>query len=167
MKHYLILTLFTVLSLNVLAAKLPSELVGSSLQDHRGRSVKADELNDKKLIGFYFSAAWCPHCRAINPELVRLYQKHKNDLEIVLVSKDKTAKALQEYMRDARMPWKSIQWGSVEEHALRNHFDAQGIPLLIVVDKQGNLITRDGAKEVKSDARKAIQTWLDKAQTSK
>ena len=43
------------------------ELVRSS-----GKAVKGSKsLSKKKLIGLYFSAHWCPPCRAFTPELVK------------------------------------------------------------------------------------------------
>ncbi len=164
MKRYTILIISILFSCQFLAAKLPTDQMANFLQDHRGRTAKIEDINSKKLVGFYFSAGWCSHCRTFTPELVKFYQRGKQDMEIILVSKDKSEKAQQEYIRDFRMQWKAAKWDSPLPQLLRNHYDAEGIPTLIVVDAKGNLITRDGVKELTADPRNALQNWLAKAQ---
>ena len=44
------------------------------------------------MIGLYFSAHWCPPCKAFTPVLVEAHQKLKatgRDFEVVFVSSDK------------------------------------------------------------------------------
>jgi hypothetical protein len=45
---------------------------------------------------------------------------------------------------------------------LQQKFEIQGIPSLVIVDDQGNLITKDGRSEMNgsdADARKALRGW--------
>jgi thiol-disulfide isomerase/thioredoxin len=59
-----------------------------------------------KSIGIYFSAHWCPPCRAFTPELAKLYkeaQESTPSLRMVFVSCDRDEKAFDEYR--AEMPW--------------------------------------------------------------
>ncbi len=56
-----------------------------------------------KMVGIYFSAHWCPPCRAFTPNLVKFRDKNKDEFEIVFVSSDKdeaAQKSLHEGDRD-------------------------------------------------------------------
>ena len=49
-------------------------LAGKSLYRADGSSVSADvALANKKVVLFYFSAHWCPPCRAFTPVLKDFY----------------------------------------------------------------------------------------------
>jgi len=49
-------------------------LTGQQLLKKDGTVVSADSaLADKKIIGFYFSAHWCPPCRLFTPALAEFY----------------------------------------------------------------------------------------------
>ena len=49
-------------------------LLGQQLLRKTGEVVLADEvLKDKKIIGYYFSAHWCPPCRNFTPILSDFY----------------------------------------------------------------------------------------------
>ena len=52
-----------------------ADLVGPELLRKDGTTVSADEaLNNKTLVGFYFSAHWCPPCRQFTPILADFYK---------------------------------------------------------------------------------------------
>src|SRR5437764_9700345 len=74
-----------------IAAALKGDLVVSK----NGTSSRFNEepLAQKKLIGLYFSAHWCPPCRKFTPELVQFYNRvapQHSEFEIVFVSLDRT-----------------------------------------------------------------------------
>ena len=85
------------------AEKLADSLQGSLVRLNQDAIVKAepDALAGKKLIAVYYSAHWCPPCRAFTPELVKFYDETKAnhpDFELVFVSSDHSAKEMKEYM---------------------------------------------------------------------
>ena len=50
-------------------------LSGKNLMRFDGSSVSsADALANKKLVAFYFSAHWCPPCKAFTPVLKKFYE---------------------------------------------------------------------------------------------
>ena len=74
-----------------------------------GDTVDVAEVRaSSKYIGLYFSAHWCPPCRAFTPALITAYKEKLKDkgLEIIFVSSDRDAKAFQEYY--STMPWLAI-----------------------------------------------------------
>ena len=56
-----------------------------------------------------FWASWCRPCRVENPNLVRLYNKHKNNgLQIVGVSLDRTKPKWVQAIADDGLTWEHV-----------------------------------------------------------
>lgn len=120
-----------------------------------------------KIVGFYFSAHWCPPCRAFTPKLVEFYcdlKKEFKDIEIVFVSSDKGEAEMMTYMTEATMPWLAVPYGSAAANALKKikkeELESNGIPLLVIV-RDGQMITKNGREDVQSLGLKAYQKWLN------
>lgn len=107
------------------------------LTDSRFKGVK-DHKTPEKYYVFYYTASWCPPCRAFTPTLVSWYNDNKNDnFELVLISSDRDKDAMLNYAKDKKMPWpqlaldKSHKFKGAHDHGVR------GIPSLIVCDLDG------------------------------
>lgn len=101
------------------------------------------EFEKKKVIGLYFSAHWCVPCRKFAPALVAFYNKHAAahpEFEILFVSNDKTAPAMEGHMREVQMPWPALNFDKVSGNAALNKYAGSGIPCLVVVDENGKVI---------------------------
>ena len=93
------------------SAKLSSgmaELLPSRILNNKGKSVSVKELQGK-VVGFYFSAHWCPPCRAFTPSLVDFTDKNNDDFEVVFVSSDRSPDAQMSYMKEANMKWYTLE----------------------------------------------------------
>lgn len=102
------------------------------------------EFEKKKLIGLYFSALWCGPCRKFTPNLVAYYNKvaaAHPEFEIVFVSNDKSASAMEKYMRDDQMPWPALSFDKVAGNAAITKYAGSSIPCLVVVDENGKVIS--------------------------
>ena len=100
-------------------------------------------LENKKLIGFYFSAHWCAPCRKFTPQLVEYYQRvqaQHPEFEIIFVSFDRSRFNWETYMRDARMPWPAIDFDQLGQFASLKELGGESIPSLVVVDATGHLV---------------------------
>ncbi|MEP6810094.1 MAG: thioredoxin-like domain-containing protein [Chthoniobacterales bacterium] len=101
-------------------------------------------LDGKKLIGLYFSAHWCGPCRKFTPELVEFYNravaKHP-EFEIIFISNDRSAPAMEAYMRDLQMPWPAVRFDKIVEKAGLTRYAGSGIPCLVLVDAEGKVIS--------------------------
>ena len=63
----------------------------------------------------YFSAGWCRSCKMFTPKLRNFYEKlNEGDLDVVWVSRDKTAEDQLEYYNKALPNWAYIPFGSPE-----------------------------------------------------
>ncbi len=137
------------------------ERFGEELIRVDGTTVKTDALAGKK-VGIYFSAHWCPPCRAFSPVLVSTYNAIKDkgkDFEIVLVSSDKDGDAMLDYMQELKMPWPAIPYDSPLRAKLGEQYGVQGIPNLVILDADGNTVTKDGTGDVMSKRADAIDAW--------
>jgi nucleoredoxin len=137
------------------------ELIGTELVDAKGQPVELSSL-EGKVIGLYFSAEWCPPCRAFTPSLVKLRDRRSDEFEVVFISSDRSAEDQQGYMKNYKMRWPSLPFGSPKRSELSSKFNISGIPALVIVDSDGNLISRNGRGDMgrsDTDARKALRTW--------
>jgi nucleoredoxin len=101
------------------------------------------EFEKKKLIGLYFSAHWCPPCRKFTPTLVAYYNRvaaAHPEFEILFVSDDKDAAAMENYMRDDQMPWPALSFDKIASNAGLRKYAGSGIPCLVVVDDSGKVV---------------------------
>lgn len=137
------------------------ELFGDELRDSRKKKVSINTLTDKT-IGIYFSAHWCPPCRAFTPQLVDFHNemtKQGNPFEIVFVSSDRDKSSMYNYMEEMDMPWVALPFGDDHKQALAQKFHVSGIPKLVIIDSAGNLITENGRGDVGNNGEKAFDTW--------
>ena len=91
-----------------------AELLPADFLDSEGKKVPSGSLTGK-MVGFYFSAHWCPPCRGFTPSLVEFRDKNKKDFEVVFVSSDKSPDAQMKYMKEMNMKWFTLPHRS--EHA--------------------------------------------------
>jgi nucleoredoxin len=105
-----------------------------------------------KMLGLYFSAHWCPPCQQFTPLLAAKYTElvaAGRPFDIVFVSSDRSeAEALGYYKTH---PWKMLKYdGEDERRALGEHFNVEGIPSLVLVDENFQLVSLNGRKVVMS-----------------
>jgi nucleoredoxin len=78
-------------------------LLGSKLLTKAGGPKKAtsEVMKGKDLLLLYFSASWCPPCKAFSPILVNFYNScaKQGKLEIVYVSSDRTVPDFEGYFK--------------------------------------------------------------------
>ena len=114
-------------------------LKGQQLLKKTGVVVDADEaLQGKKIICFYFSALWCPPCKAFTPALTEFYQvikmtliyqfntkspiehvlmfqelvKEEEPIEVIFVSGDNSPDELLANMKAFHGDWLAVQHGA-------------------------------------------------------
>jgi nucleoredoxin len=117
-----------------------------------------------KVVGLYFSAEWCPPCKAFTPELVKLRDSASDKFEVVFVSSDRSPEAQQKYMKDYKMNWPAVPHDSPLREQLQQKYEIQGIPSLVIINDQGELITSEGRSEMgDGDASGVLNKWISAA----
>ena len=138
-------------------------LAGATLVMADGTTAVADSvLADKELILFYFSAQWCPPCRHFTPMLKEFFEKLPDTagVQIVFVSADPSSAHMLSFMKESHGEWFATQHNSSVANGLKSKFGISGIPTLVVVKKDGTLITKDGRSHVTSlGPDKALKEW--------
>ncbi|CAF0872653.1 unnamed protein product [Didymodactylos carnosus] len=146
-----------------MTTKLGGEYLGEKLLNCQS-TIDTCELNNKT-IGLYFSAHWCGPCRQFTPKLAEVYKNVKSTnpdipFDIIFISGDHDQNAFNDYYKD--MPWKALPF---EEHEradkLNELYEIQGIPALVILKPDGEILTTDGDDEIVTDGLIAINKWLE------
>jgi len=126
----------------------PVEELKSELHDHRARETTSSNLEDKTVL-LYFSAKWCPPCQQFTPKLVDFQKQHSQQVDVVLVSWDRSVDAMKAYINEKKMgDFYSIPPGSQLNRVLSDKFDIKGIPSVVVVNPSGSVVTEDGRRHI-------------------
>lgn len=105
--------------------------------------VPCEDLLSNQLIGLYFAASWCPPCQLFSGVLVQQYKAIKEhfghwSFEILLIPRDHTEEAWRTYTEN--MPWLLVKYSDQVGFRLKDLFDVVSLPLLLIIDSQGELI---------------------------
>ena len=93
-------------------------ILGDKIQGKDGDKDVAELVGEGKVVALYFSAHWCPPCRAFTPQLAEWYKKFKDgenasNFDIVFVSSDRDQAGFDEYYND--MPWLALPFAEREK----------------------------------------------------
>ena len=120
--------------------------------DGKNGKTKLSDIKNSPLIGVYFSAHWCPPCKAFTPLLSKFYKianEKEKQIEIIFISFDRDEKSYKEYYDS--MPWLSFPFKSEKKEVFAKDFSIKGIPALLIFDKDGKLIDYDGRMSVQNN----------------
>lgn len=110
-----------------------------NVADTRGQTVSLDQYRGKVLV-LDFWATWCPPCVAEAPELVQLYNRYRaQGMDIVGVSLDSDAQALENFTRDYKMPWRQIFGGKNWDSDLAKLYKIRSVPCPVVIARDGTV----------------------------
>lgn len=134
--------------------------------DGNKANVSTDSHLANKTVLVYFSAHWCPPCRGFTPDLATFYNtmqsKAQVPFEIIFASSDRDEASFNEYY--AEMPFASIPFSNrAAKEKLSSKFGVSGIPMLVVLDTDGSVVTKKGRNLVSSDPQGANFPWKPKS----
>ena len=128
-------------------------LLGATLLSDEGQPIQTSNANltGYEAIGIFFSGHWCPPSRKFTPELVKTYKMMRangKSFQIVFVSSDESVEEFKLY--HGEMPWLAVPYEHRGRmHELRNMFDVEGIPSLVILDgKTAVPITTEGREAI-------------------
>jgi len=129
-------------AVSAFASSAVFKTIQSDLVDADGRNASPTKLAQSKYVLIYFSAHWCPPCCKFTPELVSFYNQNKDkNLEVVFASSDNSAADMSRYMKELSMPWVGVRFGSQANGYLQSTFCGPGIPCLVLLDENGNVLS--------------------------
>ena len=138
-------------------------ILGKSVQGQGGSSVASSALNDKKFIGIYFSAHWCPPCRQFTPVLAQWYKNvgKAANVEIVFASFDQDQAQYTEYFHS--MPWLTLGFQSEIAESLGEKYGVQGIPALVILKPNGTVVSTNARGDITTNnGANAVANWSSK-----
>ncbi|NNE91809.1 MAG: redoxin domain-containing protein [Verrucomicrobiales bacterium] len=143
-----------------------SAMFAGKLETAGGGDFDAKILNRSDLILLYFSAGWCGPCKTITPIIKRLEEEAEN-VSVVLVNLDFSDEEKAQYLEDSKIDWPSVKGTQNETiQGFVNEYKARRLPTLIVLSPGGDVITKDGIEDLRSDPDGALAKWKTQMQTA-
>ena len=125
----------------------PMEITGTLLN---GQPFDQQTLTGKVVL-VDFWATWCGPCVAEIPNVLEQYKKyHGRGFEVVGISLDQDRSALEKFVVDRKIPWPILfepSEGTGWQHPLATYYGISGIPTVILIGKDGNVITLNARGE--------------------
>jgi len=148
----------------VIATDVSSDGSGAKGFDVSFQGVDKRTINTKDLIGkvvfINFWATWCPPCIEEMPSIQALYNKFKDNKDIVflLVDVDADLKGAERFMRKNNLDMPLF----IPNSNLPSSFLQGAIPTTVILDKRGNIDVRlEGGRDYRAPQMiKAIESLL-------
>jgi len=125
----------------------PMEISGTLLS---GKPFDQKTLAGKVVL-VDFWATWCGPCVAEIPNVLEQYEKyHDKGFEVVGVSLDEDRDALEKFVAEQKIPWPILYekpQGEGWRHPLSTFYGISGIPTVILIGRDGNVITLNARGE--------------------
>lgn len=123
--------------------------------------IEASPLKENGLVCLYFSGKWCAPCTVFTPILIDFYNEiniEEKLFEIIYVSRDKNKEEFEEFFKE--MPWLAFPFGDSRIKKLTEAHDIKGIPVLLVLKKNGEIATNQGKKDIMNEGYDVFQKWV-------
>lgn len=129
-------------------APVGSQFIDLHMTDDKGKNVAlSDYVGKGKIVLLDFWASWCLPCVNSLPHLKELFAAYKNKgFDIVGISLDDKSDAWKKAIKQHQIPWHNISELSIKNKGAEA-YGVKGIPLVILIDKEGMIIAKNPNKE--------------------
>ena len=138
------------------------DILGTELRQQAETVTLSAAISESvKYVGIYFGAHWAPPCRLFTETLSGFYEKVNKDgvkLQVVFCSTDGNEAAFERNY--AKMAWAAVPYNDEERaQSLRQRYGINGIPTLVIIDTNGNLVSYEGRNEIQTHQDGAMEHW--------
>jgi thiol-disulfide isomerase/thioredoxin len=107
-------------------------------------------------------AMWCAPCLAEKPFFQKVEESFKDRDDIVFIGISHDGLASKDVWKKfvARKGWKNIELIANYDESIGKYYKVEGIPRLMIFDKQGKIVTVDAPRPSDPEFRKLIQQTL-------
>lgn len=114
-----------------------------ALADPDGNIVKLSSLRGKVVL-IDFWASWCGPCRKESPNMVRIYNEHKDKgFTIYSVSLDKTKDAWVKAIKDDGLTWVHVSDLKFWQCEAALNYNVSSVPYTVLLDKEGKIVAKN------------------------
>ncbi len=112
-----------------------------------GKSLDGSPLDLRsyrgKVVVVQYWATWCGPCKDDMKKLAELYAKYnRNGFEVIGVNLDSSNDLAKAYVTQQRIPWKILADGDGLDGRLANEMGVNTLPLMLLVDGEGKVVSR-------------------------
>ncbi|TCC99317.1 AhpC/TSA family protein [Pedobacter hiemivivus] len=132
---------------------LKRSAIGTPMLNFTQNDTEGKPVNFAAFKGKYvlidFWASWCGPCRAENPNVLKAYNKYKDqNFTVVGVSLDDKGDNWKKAIKDDGMPWTQLSDLKGWKNEVSTYYGIMGIPSTLLVDPQGKIIAKDLRGEI-------------------
>jgi peroxiredoxin len=112
------------------------------LRDLNGSTVRLSQYKGERPVLLYFWATWCPYCIAAKPKIAKLREEiGQSEMEILAINVGggDSLEKVKRYQEAHPVSWPMLFDG---EGVATKAYQIQGIPLFVLVDKEGTVAYR-------------------------
>lgn len=111
--------------------------------DPDGKPIKLSELRGKVVL-VDFWASWCGPCRRENPNVVKMYNKYKDQgFEILGVSLDKRKDAWLKAIEKDKLTWPHVSDLRGWQNQVAQLYSVTSVPATVLLDREGRIVARN------------------------
>jgi thiol-disulfide isomerase/thioredoxin len=131
------------------ASKIQKQLeVGKVFPDFEEKDLKGEPVSVAKYKGnvvlLDFWATWCGPCVDEMPNVIALYKKYQpRGFEIIGISLDRDAAALNAYLEKNKMTWPQIFDGKFWDAKLAEKYGVTSIPFTVLLNADGKIVGKN------------------------
>ncbi|RLN62562.1 hypothetical protein BBJ29_005201 [Phytophthora kernoviae] len=146
-----------------------------TLHNAQGEAIQGEQLSqDGKVLALYFAADWCPDCRNFQPALNSFYKAAKDQVDVVFIGSDASATDQLAHFKDKQGPWWMVPFEGETRTLLKRKFGVcagaevralnpivrkGGIPTLVVIRPDGEIVDFEAADKIEREGIKALAKW--------